>query len=152
MFSTGLPGEVKGHTCVIVLTSLMSIATKWDGHMTINVRRRLRRLLWISCPRHAGGKGNNLVERLDGKAVSTNGFCLQRSEVLRSLRHCYLRAQSRRYHTYHRLEERKMQRGSAWPRPKARERAIINKPSLELSHRPLSLGKPKKRAEATDIE
>jgi len=47
----------------------------------------LRKLLWEYCPGHAGVKGNDSVDRLAGKAAVTSGLLLERSEVLRSLRH-----------------------------------------------------------------
>ena len=51
---------------------------------------------------------------------------LERSEMLRSLRH-YLRAQSQGHHTIDRLEERGVERGSARRSSlKGRERAIVN--------------------------
>ena len=61
-----------------------------------------------------------------GKATLTSGLLLERSEVLRSLRH-YLRAQSQGHHTTDRLEERGMERGSARRSSfKGRERAIVS--------------------------
>ena len=54
----------------------------------------LRKLLWVYCPGHAGVKGNDRADRLAGKATLTSGSLLERSQVLRSLRH-YLRAKSK---------------------------------------------------------
>ena len=69
-----------------------------------------------------------MTEQIDWRtkhATITSGFCLRRSEVLRSLRH-YLQAQSQEYHTVNRLEERSVERGSFARRYslKGRERAI----------------------------
>ena len=57
-------------------------------------------------------KGNDRADGLAGKATITGGLPLGSSEVLRSLRH-YLRAQSKGHHTFDRLEERGVERGSA---------------------------------------
>ena len=57
----------------------------------------------VYCPGHAGVKGNDRTDRLAGKATTTGGLRLRRSDVLRSLRH-YLRAQSQGHHTLDRLE------------------------------------------------
>ena len=60
----------------------------------------------LSCPGHAGVKGNDRSDRLAGKATLTSGLIAsQKIEVLRSLRH-YLRARSEEHHTIDRLEER----------------------------------------------
>ena len=72
----------------------------------------LQKLLWVYYPGHAGVKGNDRTDRLDGKATLTSGLLLGRSEVFRGLRH-YLRAQSQGHHTIDRLEERGLERGSA---------------------------------------
>ena len=58
----------------------------------------LRKLLWVYCPGHAGVKENDRADRVAGKATLTSGLLLERSEVLRSLKH-YLRAQSQRHIT-----------------------------------------------------
>ena len=60
----------------------------------------LRKLLWVYCSRHTGVKGNDRADRLVGKAILTSGLLLERSEVMRSLKH-YLRAQSQG-HSHHR--------------------------------------------------
>ena len=61
---------------------------------------------------------------------STSGLLVERSEVLRSLRH-YLWAQSQGHHTIDRLEERGVGRGSAWwCSLKGRDRAIINQTKI----------------------
>ena len=74
----------------------------------------------VYCPGHAGVKGNDL----------TSGLLLERSEVLRSLRH-YLRAQSQGHRTIDRLEERGVERGSARRSSlKGRERAIVNQTNI----------------------
>ena len=70
----------------------------------------LRKLPWMYCPGHAGVKGNDLTDELVGKATTTCGLRLGRSEVLRSLRR-YLRAQSHGHHIVDRLEESNMERG-----------------------------------------
>ena len=54
----------------------------------------LRKLLWVYCPGHAGVKGNDRAEGLAGEATLASGLLLERSEVLRSLRH-YLRVQTK---------------------------------------------------------
>ena len=82
------------------------------------------------CPGHAGVKGNDQVDRLAGKATLTSGLRLERSAVLRSLRH-YLQAQSQGHHTIHRLEERGVERGSARRSSlKGRERAIVSQTNI----------------------
>ena len=65
----------------------------------------LRNLLWVYYPGHAGVKGKDRADRLAGKATLISGLLLERSEVLRSLRH-YLRVQSQGHHTIDLLEER----------------------------------------------
>ena len=80
---------------------------------------------WVYYAGHAGVKGNDRAERLAGKAAITSSLLLEKSEVLRSLRH-YLRAQSQGHHTIDRLEERGVERGSARRSSfKGQERAII---------------------------
>ena len=62
------------------------------------------------CP--CGGYGaDDRADRRAGKATITSGLLLERSEVLRSLRH-QLRARSQGHHTIDRLEERGVERGS----------------------------------------
>ena len=87
--------------------------------------------LWVYCPGHAGGKGNDRADRLAGKAIITSGLRLGRSEVLRSLRR-YMRAQSQgRHHTIDRLEERGVERGSARRSSfKGRGRAIVSQTNI----------------------
>ena len=96
-----------------------------DWHVTI-INIRLRRPLWMHCPRHAGHKGNDRADRLVGKATITGDLRLRRSNVLRSLRP-YLRGQSQGQHTTGHLEERGAERGNARRSSlKERERAIVN--------------------------
>ena len=91
---------------------------------------RLRKLLWVCGPGHAGVEGNDRADRLAGKATLTSGSLLGRSEVLRRLRHC-LRAQSQGHHAIDRLEERGMERGSARRSSvKGRETAIVNQTNI----------------------
>ena len=91
---------------------------------------RLRKLLWVYCPGHAGVKGNDRADRLAGKATTTSGLLLGRSEVFRSLRH-HLRAQSQGHHAIDRLEERGVERGSARRSSlKGRERVIVNQTNI----------------------
>ena len=86
----------------------------------------LRKLLWVYCIGHAGVKGNDRADRLAGKAALISGLLIERSEVLRNLRH-YLRAQSQGHHTIDRLEERGVERGSARRFSlKPQERVIVN--------------------------
>ena len=86
----------------------------------------LRKLLSVYCRGHAGVKGNDRADRLAGKAALISGLLIERSEVLRNLRH-YLRAQSQGHHTIDRLEERGVERGSARRFSlKAQERVIVN--------------------------
>ena len=82
-------------------------------------------------PGHAGMKGNDREDRLAGKATTiTNGLRLRRSEVLRSLRH-YLRVQNQGHHTFDRLEERGVERGSdRRSYLKGRERAIVSQTNI----------------------
>ena len=71
-----------------------------------------------------------MTERIDWLAKQINGFLLERSEALRSLRH-YLRAQSQGHDTIDRLEERGVERGSARRSSfKGRERAIVNQTNI----------------------
>ena len=68
------------------------------------------------------------VKTLDTKIAG--GFCLERSEVLRSLRH-YLRVQSQGHYTIDRLEERGVERGSSRRSClKGRERAIVSQTNI----------------------
>ena len=66
----------------------------------------LRKHLWLYCPGHAGVMGTNQAHRL------ASGLRLEKSEVLRSLRH-YLRAQSQGHHTIDCLEVKGVERRSA---------------------------------------
>ena len=91
----------------------------------------LQKLLWVYYPGHAGVKGNDRTDRLDGKATLTSGLLLGRSEVFRGLRH-YLTTQSQGHHTIDRLEERDVERGSARRSSlKGRERAIVSQTNIE---------------------
>ena len=72
---------------------------------------RLRKLLWVYCPGHAGVKENDRADRLAVKATLTSGLLLGRSEVVRRLRH-YLRAQSQGHHAIDCLVERGVERGA----------------------------------------
>ena len=92
------------------------------------------------CPEPAGVKGNDLTDRLAGKATLTSGLLFGRSEVLRSLRH-YLGAQSQGHHTTDRLEERGVERGSARRSSlKVRERDIVNQMNIGTNSK-ATLGK-----------
>ena len=74
--------------------------------------------------------GNDQADRLAGKATLISSLLLERSEVLRSLRH-YLRAQSQGHHTTDRLEERGVERGSVRRSfLKGRERAIVSQTNI----------------------
>ena len=70
---------------------------------------------------------SELGKWLAGNATTlTSRLCPERPEVLRSLRH-YLCAQSQGHHAFDRLEERGVERGSAWRSSlKGRERAIVH--------------------------
>ena len=66
----------------------------------------------------------------EGKWTLTSGLLLRRSKVLRNLWH-YMRAQSQGHHTFDRLEERGVKRGSARRSSlKGRERAIVNQTNI----------------------
>ena len=78
------------------------------------------------CP-CGGHEADDRADRRAGKATITSGLLLERSEVLRSLRH-YLRTQSQGRHNIDRLEERGVERESARRSSlKGRERAIVFK-------------------------
>ena len=119
-------------THAIIFTDSVSLLQKvksrtrspdWNESM---VDIHLRKLLWVYCPGHAGVKGNDRADRLAGKAALISGSLIERSEVLRNLRH-YLRAQSQGHHTIDHLEERGVERGSARRFSlKAQERVIVN--------------------------
>ena len=84
----------------------------------------------MSCPGHAGVKGNDWADWLVGKAAFTSGLLFWRSEVLRSLRH-YLQAQNQGHHTTDHLEKREVERGSTRRFSlKGRERAIVNQTNI----------------------
>ena len=108
---------------------------KWNGKprqecVCVMVDSHLRNLQWVYYAGHAGVKGNDRAERLAGKAAITSSLLLEKSEVVRSLRH-YLRAQSQGHHTINRLEETGVERGSARRSSlKGRERAIINQMNI----------------------
>ena len=84
-------------THTIILTDSMSLLQKVKsgmGSLDWNVSMvdiHLRKLLWVYCPGHARMAGNDQSGTLTGKVNLTSGLLLERSEVLRSLRH-YLRA------------------------------------------------------------
>ena len=119
---------------------------KWNGKprlecVCVMVDSHLRNLQWVYYAGHAGVEGNDRAERLAGKAAITSILLLEKSEVLRSLRH-YLRAQSQGHHTIDRLEERGVERGSARRSSfKGRERAIISHTSVGTVSR-ATVGKP----------
>ena len=95
----------------------------------------LGKLRWVHCPGHAGVKGNDWADRLVGKATITSGLHLEWSEVLRSLRH-YLHAQSQGCHIINHLEERGMERESAWQPLNEGERAINNQNTEVFQRQP----------------
>ena len=74
---------------------------------------------------------SELGKWLAGNATTlTSRLCPERPEVLRSLRH-YLCAQSQGQHAFDRLEERGVERGSAWRSFwKGRERASVNQTKI----------------------
>ena len=119
-------------THAIILTDSMNLLQKvksgmgspdWNVSM---VDIHLQKRLWVYCPGHAGVKGNDRADRLVGKATIASSLLLGRSEVLRSLRH-YLRVQNQGYHTFDRLEERGVKRGSdRRSYLKGRERTIVS--------------------------
>ena len=85
-----------------------------------------KKKLCVYCPGHVRVKGNDRADRLAGTATLTSGLLLEKSEVLRSLRH-YLQAHSQGHHTIDLLEERGIERGSTRQSSlKGRERAIVN--------------------------
>ena len=97
-----------------------------------------RKLLWVYCPGHAVVKGNDRADRLAGKANTTGGLRLGRSEVLRSFRHCLPST----YHSIDHLEERErdeVERGNKRSMiffVRTRERVIDRRavgPTLELA-------------------
>lgn len=57
-----------------------------DRHVSV-FHIYLWRLVWMSCAAHPRIKGNEQAHRLVGKASTTSGLCLTKSEVLRCLRH-----------------------------------------------------------------
>ena len=64
------------------------------------------------------------------EATLTSRLLLGRSEVLRSLRH-YLQAQSQGHHTIDCLEERGIERGTAWQSSlKGQEKAIVSQTNI----------------------
>ena len=79
---------------------------EWNAWM---VDIHFQKLMWAYCTGHAGVKGNDRADRLEGKATLTSGLLLRRSEVLRNLRHC-LRAQTQGHHTTDHLKERGVKR------------------------------------------
>ena len=111
---------------------LATESEKQNGSPDWNVDIHLQTLLWVYCPGHAGVKGNDWADRLAGKATLTSGLLLRRSKVLGSLRP-YLWAQSQGHHIIDYLEERGMERGSAWQfsmKLKIWERNIVNQMNI----------------------
>ena len=90
------------------------------------VNIHLRKLMWIYCPKHAGEKRNDW----ELQTTLTSSLRVERSEVLRSLRH-YMRAQSQGHHIIDCLEERGVKRGSARRSSlKRQERAIVSQTNI----------------------
>ena len=75
-------------------------------------------------------KGNDGSDRLASKASITSGLRLEKSEMLRNLRH-YPQAQSRGHHTIDCLEERSLKRGSARHSSKELEMVIVDQTNIE---------------------
>ena len=121
-------------THAVMLTDLMSLPQKWKWNgkprlECVNGRHPHSKLLWVYCRGHAGVMGTNQAHRL------ASGLRLEKSEVLRSLRH-YLRAQSQGHHTIDCLEEWVMERGSARQSSlKGREMSSWIRWTLELFQR-----------------
>ena len=94
-------------------------------HLYKKIKNKTKKLR-VYCPGHVRVKGNDRADRLAGTATLTSGLLLEKSEVLRSLRH-YLQAQSQGHHTIDLLEERGIERGSTRQSSlKGQERAIVN--------------------------
>ena len=80
---------------VVTCSSAVWLGQKAKGGMgrpdwnvsKVDIRIRLRKLLWVYCPGHARVKGNDRADRLASKVNLTGGLRLGRSEVVRSLRH-----------------------------------------------------------------
>ena len=113
------------------LNGLATESGRWSPDWNVSmVDIRLRKLLWIYCPGHAGVKGNDRADRLAGKATLGSGLLFGRSKALRSLRH-YLQAQSQWHHTIGRPEERDVERGSARRSSfKGREKATVSQTNI----------------------
>ena len=90
----------------------------------------LWKLLWVYCPGHAGVKGNDKADIVVGKATLANGLLLGKSQALRSLKH-YMQAQSQGHHPIDHLQERGVERESAWwSFLNGWERAIVNQMNI----------------------
>ena len=100
-----------------------------DWHIAMH-GLRLKRLLWIYCPGHAGVSGNERADRLAGTADITSGLLLGRAEVLRGLR-SFLSKSKPEHHSIERLKERGVEKGSG--RLSAlggRERSVSNQMNI----------------------
>ena len=87
---------------------------------------RLRRLLWIYCPGHAGVSGNERADRLASTADITPGLQLGRAEVFRGLRN-FLNRDRPEHHSTDRLKERGVEKGSGRHSTlHGRERSVFN--------------------------
>ena len=91
---------------------------------------RLRRLLWIYCPGHAGVSGNERADRLASTADITSGLQLVRTEVLRSLRN-FLNTDKPEPHSTDRLKERGVEKGSGRHSTlQGRERSVFKQANI----------------------
>ena len=101
----------------IFITDSMNLLQKVESGMgcpdwhTAMHSLRLRRLLWIYCPGHAGVSGNERADRLASTADITSGLQLGRAEVLRGLRN-FLSTDKPEHHSIDRLKERGVEKGS----------------------------------------
>ena len=119
-------------THAIILTDSLNLLQKVesgmgcpDWHIAVH-SLRLKRLLWIYCPGHAGVGGNERADRLASKADITSGLQLGRAEVLRGLR-SFLSKGKPEHYSIERLRERGVEKGSGrLSALRGRERSVSN--------------------------
>ena len=120
----------------VILIDSMNLLQKVESAMGCPDRRtamhslRLRRLLWIYCPGHAGVCGNERTYRLVSKADITSGLQLDRAEVLRGLRN-FLKTDKPEHHSIDRLKERGVEKRSGRHSTlQGRERSVFNQANI----------------------
>ena len=109
---------------VFRISKLIFLPTAPTGTQPCSLR--IQRLLWISCPGHAGVSGNEGADRLASTADITSGLQLGRAEVFTGLIN-FLNMDRPDHHSVDRPKERGVEKGSGRHSTlQGQERSVFN--------------------------